>query len=236
MIHEFLGLHRALKSGLEAPCAAANRSNTLAYYTRVLSKDESFPSFEELARLIHDTHPDYRLTIESGEEEDWESLLLSSIDEVEVAVIERNPVFDGSTGQDEIADFLEEIQDCKPESGVAWLTDYLAEVKTVYAFQHLQGAEMEDGGNVLHALRSALWERGDAIIQADGEGFTNEDGYHIVWQFSDSVSGPWNMGVYKDDLWYHFKMDLGDPDHRAAFLEGEVPDDLSAIPIAGSRA
>jgi hypothetical protein len=43
------------------------------------------------------------------------------------------------------------------------------------------------------------------------------------------------MGVYKDDLWYHFKMDLGDPDHRAAFLEGEVPDDLSAIPITGSR-
>jgi hypothetical protein len=30
-------------------------------------------------------------------------------------------------------------------------------------------------------------------------------------------------------------MDLGDPDHRAAFLEGEVPDDLSAIPIVGSR-
>jgi hypothetical protein len=24
-------------------------------------------------------------------------------------------------------------------------------------------------------------------------------------------------------------MDLGDPDHRAAFLSGEVPDDLSAI-------
>ena len=207
----------------------------MAYYTRVLSKQEEYPSFEELASLIRDAHPDYKLNIESGEEEEWESLLLSSKDEVEVAVIERNPVYDGSTGQDEIADFLEEIQDCKPESGVVWLTDYLAEVKTVYAFQHLQGAEMEEGGNVLHALRSALWERGDAIIQADGEGFTNEEGYHIVWQFSDSVSGPWNMGVYKDDLWYHFKMDLGDPDHRAAFLEGEVPDDLSAIPITGSR-
>ena len=207
----------------------------MAYYTRVLSKQEEFPSFEELARLIRDTHPDYKLTIESGEEEEWESLLLSSVDEVEVAVIERNPIYDGSTGQDEIADFLEEVQDCKPESGVAWLADYLAEVKTVYAFQHLQGAETEEGGNVLHALRSALWERGDAIIQADGEGFTNEEGFHIIWQFSDSVSGPWNMGVYRDDLWYHFKMDLGDPDHRAAFLAGEVPDDLSAIPIAGSR-
>jgi hypothetical protein len=205
----------------------------MAYYTRVLSKDEEFPAFDELAQLIRDTHPDYKLTIESGDEEGWESLLLVGNDEVEVAVIERNPVSNGSTGQDEIADFLEDIQDCKPASGVEWLTEYLAEVKTVYAFQHLQGAETEEGGNALHALRSALWERGDAIIQADGEGFTNEEGYHIVWQFSDSVSGPWNMGVLQDGTWHHFKMDLGDPDHRAAFLNGEVPPDLTAFPGSG---
>jgi hypothetical protein len=200
-----------------------------------LSKQEQFPAFDELARLVRDGHPDFKLTVESGDEDDWETLLLSGNDQVEVAVIERNPVSIGSTGQDEIADFLEDIQDCKPESGVAWLKDYLAEVKTVYAFQHLQGADTEEGGNVLHALRSALWERGDAIIQADGEGFTNEEGFHIVWQFSDSVSGPWNMGVFKDDLWHHFKMDLGDPDHRAAFLEGEVPDDLTAVQTSGPR-
>ena len=80
------------------------QGKAVAYYTRVLSKQEDFPSFEELARLIRETHPDFKLSIESGEEEEWESLLLSSIDEVEVAVIERNPVYDGSTGQDEVAD------------------------------------------------------------------------------------------------------------------------------------
>ena len=207
----------------------------MGYYTRVLSKDEAFPSFEELAELIRAQHPEFRLSLESGDEEEWESLLLSSVDEVEVAVLERNPVTDGSTGQDEIADFLEDTQDCKPESGVAWLAEFLADVKTVYAFQHLQGAEMEEGGNALHALRSALWERGDAIIQADGEGFTNEDGFHIVWQFSDSVSGPWNMGVLQDGAWHHFKMDLGDPDHREAFLNGEVPDDLAILPASAPR-
>jgi len=207
----------------------------LPYYTRVLSKSEEFPAVEDLAEALRGAHPGFRLTMESGDEEEWESLLLASDDEVEVAVIERNPVFDGSTGQDEIADFLEELQDVKPESGVAWLTEFLEEVKTVYAIQHLQGAEMEDGGNALHALRTALWERGDSIIQADGEGFTNEEGFHIVWQFSDSVSGPWNMGVYKDDLWHHFKMDLGDPDHRAAFLAGEVPEDVAAIQLSGSK-
>ena len=207
----------------------------MAYYTRVLSKDEEFPPFEELAEFIRAEHPDFKLSIEEGTEEEWETLLLAGNDEVEVALVERNPVFDGSVGQDEIADFLEDLQDCKPESGVQWLADYLDEVKTIYAFQHLQGAETEEGGNVLHGLRAALWERGDAIIQADEEGFTNEEGYHIVWQFSDSVSGPWNMGVYQDGTWYHFTMDLGDPDHRAAFLSGEVPDDLAAIRSAGPQ-
>jgi hypothetical protein len=207
----------------------------VAYYTRVLSKDEEFPLFEELAQLIRAGHPDYKLTIESGEDEEWETLLLSGEDDVEVAVIERNPVFDGSTGQDEIADFLEELQDCKPESGAQWLAEYLAEVRMIYGFQHLQGAETEEGSNALHALRSALWDRGDAIIQADGEGFTNEDGYHIIWQFSDSVSGPWNMGIFQDDAWHHFKMDLGDPDHRDAFLNGEVPDDITAVKTSGPQ-
>jgi hypothetical protein len=200
----------------------------LGYYTRVLSKDDEFPAFEELREFIDGEHPECRLTIEEGSEEEWETLLLSTCDEIEVALIERNPVADGSLGQEEIEEFIEETRDCKPESGVEWLHEFLDEVKTVYAFQHLQGAETEEGGNALHGLRAHLFERGDTILQADGEGFTNEEGCHIVWQFSDSVSGPWKMGVLKDGLWHHFEMDLGDPEHRAAFLEGEVPDDLQA--------
>ena len=203
----------------------------MPYSTRVLSKDEEFPPFDELALWVRAEHPSYKLTIEDGTEEEWESLLLSGSDEVEVALLERIPVFDC---QEE--EFAEELDDCKPETGVAWLKEYLASVKTIYAFQHLQGADTEEGGNVLHALRSHLWERGDAILQADNEGFTNEEGFHIVWQFSDSVSGPWNMGILEDGTWYHFKMDLGDPDHRAAFLNGEVPDDLTAIRVTGSQA
>jgi hypothetical protein len=206
----------------------------MGYYTRVLSKDEEFPLYDELAQFIQDGHPYFKLTLESGEEENWESLLLSSNDEVEVAVLERNPVFIGSLGQDEVAEFIDDIQDCRPKSGVQWLEDYLGSVKTVYAFQHLQGAETVGGSNALHALRSKLWERGDAILQADGEGFTNEEGYHIVWQFSDSVSGPWNMAVLQDGVWRHFSMDLGDPDHRAAFMKGAVPDDLTSALGSGA--
>ena len=162
----------------------------MSYYTRVLSKDEEFPPFDELALWIRAEHPDYKLSLEDGTEEEWESLLLSGNDDVEVALLERYPVADGSVGQDEISDLLEDLYDVKPDSGVAWLKEFLEEVKTLYAFQHLQGSETVDGSNALHAHRAQLCERGDAIIQADNEGFTNEEGFHIVWQFSDSVSGP----------------------------------------------
>jgi hypothetical protein len=205
------------------------------YYTRVLSKDEEYPSVAELAEILSAEHPDFRLTVEEGSEEEWETLLLAGTDEVEVALVERYPVTEGSIGEDELSDFLEDLADCRPESGVAWLREYFRSVKTVYAFQHLQGAETVDGSNALHALRTAFWERGSAIQQADGEGFTNEDGYHIVWQFSDSVSGPWNMAVLDEGTWLQFTMDLGDPEHREAFLRGEAPEDRPVTRGSGRR-
>jgi hypothetical protein len=63
------------------------------------------------------------------------------------------------------------------------------------------------------------------------DGFTNEEGFHIVWQFSDTVSGAWNMAVLQDETWYHFLMDLGDLDHREAFQNGEVPPDVSSVQL-----
>lgn len=225
----------------------------MPYYTRVLSKNSEFPSVAELNDQLLANHPDYCLILEEGSLEEgsleesslaegsgkessgkeWGTLLLAGTGGVEVALLERNPVSDGSLGQDEIAEFLEELAGGRPEANVAWLTEYLEDVKTIYAFQHLQGADTVDGGNALHALRTALWERGEAILQADLEGFTNEEGYHIVWQFSDTVSGPWNMAILQDGTWLHFTMDLGDPDHRTAFLSGEAPADVPAKPSAG---
>jgi hypothetical protein len=207
----------------------------VGYHTRVLSKHEDFPSLEELAQVLEGEHPSSKLTVEEGTEEDWESLLLSGDGELEIALIERFPVTDGSLGQDEIAEFVEETAECKPESGVAWLHEFLAETKTIYSFQHLVGAETEEGLSALHALRAFLWQRGDSIIQADLEGFTNEEGYHIVWQFSDTVSGGWNMAVLQDGTWHHFQMDLGDPDHREAFFRGDVPPDAAQVQLSRGR-
>jgi len=163
--------------------------------------------------------------------EGWETLLLSGHDEVEVALIERQSGFRRLPRQDEVADFVEDTGDCQPEAASNG-GRIPAEVRPSMTFSTCRAPIRRKAATRSMRCARTVGTR-DAILQADGEGFTNEEGFHILWQFSDSVSGPWNMGVLQDGTWHHFKMDLGDPDHRAAFMAGEVPADLTAVQVAG---
>jgi len=196
----------------------------MGYYTRVLSKRSDAPTHEELERTLHAARPDVNLSIEEGAGANWTELVLSHRDGPDIAAIERNPVADGSLGAEEIAEFMEGVRDCRPATAVQWLVSYLPEVKTVYSFQHLSGTRERRGDEALRLVSEAIWARGQAILQADGEGFSNEDGYHILWQFSDGVSGPWWMAVLKDDQWVRFQMELGNREQREAFFDGRVPE------------
>lgn len=113
----------------------------------------------------------------------------------------------------------------RPESAARWLERYLPRVKAIYAFQLLSGADFQGGWAAVHALQSCIWRKRGGILQADGEGFSNEDGYQILWQFADTADGAWNMAVLdKGGIWIPFEMNLGDPEQRTAFLEGRVPE------------
>lgn len=114
----------------------------------------------------------------------------------EIAVIERNPVSEGELGADELQEFLDEVPHHKPDSAAAWLQKYLPTVKVIYAFQLLGGTDVDDGWTPLHRLYQAIWSHAGGILQADGEGFSNEEGYTILWQFAESVTGPVELGRY----------------------------------------
>lgn len=191
----------------------------MGYYIRVLGKRlDNIP----LERLRQVSQP---AVLHSEVEGDaWEQLVLSHKSGQEIAIIEKNPVVEGQLGADELQEFMEEVADCKPESAARWLQQYLPSVKVIYAFQLLNGTDVEDGWTPLHSLYNTVWEHAGGILQSDGEGFSNDEGYTILWQFSDRVTGSWNMGVLKDGRWLHFEMDLGNEQHRNAFLCGQVPD------------
>jgi len=154
----------------------------------------------------------------------WQQLVLKHESGEEIAVIEKNLVIEGELGAEELQEFLDEVPLHRPESAATWLQGYLPTVKVIYAFQLLSGTDVNDGWTPLHRVYSAIWNSAGGILQADGEGFSNEEGFTILWQFGDRAAGAWSVGVLVDGgRWAHFEIDLGNQDHREAFWRGQVP-------------
>jgi hypothetical protein len=196
----------------------------LGYYIRILSPSEKIPSIARIRTALSQENLAGTLTVESGVDDDWTQVILAHKDGPEIADIERNVASSNDLVSEEIDEFLEEIGDCKPASAAAWLAEYLPTVKTIYAFQLLRGTDEENGWDILAKVKESILTQAGGILQADGEGFSDEEGYHILWQFSDSIKGPWWMSVLEDGEWVRFQMDLGNKEHRAAFFRGEVPE------------
>ena len=201
----------------------------MGYYVRLLSPDDTVPTVEALRSGLKENGRSESITIEVGGPDDWTQLTLAHADGSAIANIERNPVVPGELGAEEIREFVDEMEDAEPESAARWLEAYLPRVKCVYAFQILHGAHTGDGWGAIDVVRTTIRGIAGGIIQADGEGFSNEDGCHILWQFSDSVRGLWTMAVLEDGEWITFRMDLGNRTHRKAFRRGEVPAGIARV-------
>lgn len=195
----------------------------MGYRIRVLGTNEARSDLKSLRKTLQDSNSDAVLRAETGVEENWEQLILSHPQGPDIALIEYNPVVEGELGKEELAEFISEVEHHQPVSAAQWLKEYFPRVKVIYALQLLSGTDIDDGWDAVHAIQRAIWNKSGGILQADSEGFTNEDGYQILWQFSDSVTGKWNMAVLERGNWVAFEMDLGNSSQRKDFLEGRVP-------------
>ena len=192
----------------------------MGYYIRVLGKNSAHIPLQELRASALPA----LIEVDEDSSDTWDQAVLKHASGQEIAVIEKNPVMQGQLGADEIQEFLEEISLHRPESAVAWLQAYLPTVKVIYAFQLLNGTDVNDGWASLHRVYNAVWNVAGGILQADGEGFSNEDGFTILWQFGERAAGAWNVGILVDgNRWVNFEIDLGNQQHREAFWRGEVP-------------
>lgn len=196
----------------------------MSYNTRILTPSAARVSVAELQAALKAAKVQARLEIESGSAEEWKQLAVVDRDGGSVLTIERNDVSEEGVGHDEIQEFLEEIPNYAPASAVKWLQHYLPTVRTIYAFQHLDGMNRASGRGIFDALQTALWSKLGGIFQADNEGFSNEQGYHVLWQFGDKARGIWHMALQDEEgRWHPFQMDLGNLEHRDSFRQGRVP-------------
>jgi hypothetical protein len=171
-----------------------------------------------------------KIEVEAGDEAAWNRIVLAHPDDQSIAIVRREPISPAEYESSELAEFAEEIEGERPSSAARWLVDYLPRVRVIYVFHVLAGSNRHDGWETIHAVQGEVWGAVGGIMQADGEGFSNEDGYHILWRFDEEVDGPWKMAVLGEDgRWTAFELDLGDRRQREAFLAGRVPDGVSRL-------
>jgi hypothetical protein len=196
----------------------------MPYYIRVLGTSNSEITADQLQGHLKKMNKKATIEVDEGTSIDWSSLLVKDADNREIILIEKNPVIYGDLGKEEIEEFKEIVKDKKPAEAAKWLLKYFEKVKVIYAFQILNSVDNDENWEIVGALKTFIWQTTKGILQADYEGFTNEEGYHILWQFSDGVTGLWTMAVKNIfGQWTKFEMELGDKEQRQEFLNNKVP-------------
>lgn len=191
----------------------------MGYFIRVLSQTDQNVALSEIRREITGG------SVEPADvvDDDWSSFTIRDATGRWIAEVTRDIVTAGSPAEEELAELRESLEEQEPKSGSDWARAYLTSVKTIYALQINTSVIDSDGWRYVQSAKDAIRTRAGGLIQADNEGFSNAEGEHITWDFPNSVSGAWWMAVRQDDAWITFQMELGNPEHRAAFKAGRVP-------------
>jgi hypothetical protein len=203
----------------------------MGYYIRVLGVSDKNIHIDELIKGLTNDGLKAKFNLDQTESTDnWTILGITNTKGDELMQIERNPIIETELGYEELEEFREIIQDYKPISAVKWLQKYFDKIKVIYAFQLLNTAMDNDNFPIVNSIKTTIWNNIGGLLQADNEGFSNDEGYHILWQFEDDVKGEWSMAV-KNILgnWTNFTMDLGDKKQREEFWEGKVPKNSTKI-------
>jgi len=197
----------------------------MSYYIRILGTKDPDIHLDEILEALDQEGLSARLgVLENEKPEKWTCFELKNEKDKLLAVIERDAVSNDGMGKEELDEFRETILDFKPASAAKWLNSFFDRVKVIYAIRLLSIGLEEDNYPIVTTTQSCIWEKVGGILQADDEGFSNEEGYHILWQFSDDADGEWNCAVLNaEGKWENFNMELGDKNQRKAFMDGQVP-------------
>jgi hypothetical protein len=156
----------------------------------------------------------------------WKGLLLTHPDKYPITQISLRT---GRTLARSLKEEIESVRSALPACNAEWLEGFLREVKAVYAFQILSGADVGDGWRFVHSLMDELIMSYDSILHAEMEGYYH-GGLLLTDEFSTGASGEQWMGLHdaRTDDFRQFPIELSDPAHREAFRAGRVPKGVKA--------
>ncbi len=190
----------------------------MSYDIRLFSQSTHAVSVLQLQSALDDC----RFEVLHGDDAVWTQLLVTSLYGDEICIVERAS---RRLMSKEIEALRDDLDDCCPRSAALWADAFIASSRVLYGCRYLSFGLSHVYAAVPSSVMWAIQSIADSgIIHAEGQGFSNEDGYQITWEFSDRVQGPRQMAVLSDGgRWQPFEMDLGNDQQRAAFRAGDRP-------------
>ena len=142
------------------------------------------------------------------------------------ATIERNLVGPGTLGAEEVAEFMDTLDQGGPPSAGRWLTDYLESVRAIYAIRMYPDAMKDDpkAFETVYELRTALHRIIGGIGRWGDLGYTNDQDRLIWCRLDRNVSGMTAASMLDEfsGRWIEIEVNLDDPTEFQAFQNGEI--------------
>lgn len=192
------------------------------------SAKKSAISTDLIAQWFQDALIDGEIETDEDETGLWTQIALYTEDGDPVVEIDKFARGDAAF-DDYIADVVRRLLDdkepVKPHSAVKWLCNFMTKVQTVYVLRPQQSLYDEPGWEIFNEFWTNLKDLEPGIVHCQGEGFTNEQGAQITWEFPAGASGDWKMALFdsRKNSWIEFSMDLANQEQRSLFLAGTLP-------------
>lgn len=190
----------------------------MGYDLRLLTKSSSLVPLSGLESVADGL----RFEILDGRRTDWSQLLVTNTRGDEICILERASP---RTTARELVWLFDDLVDRQPQSAAVWAAAYLRATRAVYGCNLLSFGFSPAYAGVPSKLLWTIQELvGGGILHVEGQGYANEDGFQITWEFSDKVKGSRQVAVLDaGGRWHEFEIDLGEGDQCDAFKSGLSP-------------
>jgi hypothetical protein len=176
----------------------------MAYCVRLLTPSVRVIPYEEILEQVDS------LKLTAGDNERWDQIEVYDTNDKITAVLERHPVSGDNPGGAELTELRDFIQRSYPVSAREWLNRYFLKIRTIYVFRLFSDNITSTGWPVLGRVQNFLKDSLTGIIQADNEGYYNENGDYILWQMYQGAAGSIPAATLNDDgswITYQLKLD-----------------------------
>jgi len=190
----------------------------MAYYVRLLTPSSKVVEFAAVAQQ------GTTIRLAEGTEAQWNRIEVFEPEDNLIAKVERIAAADDKFDSI-LAGLRDSLQDGCPESARQWIRNYLFQVRAVYVFQLLSDnittrEQWQTLGRIQNLLKDAL----AGIIQADSEGFYNENGDYILWRMYAGAKGFIPAAVLDEKgEWVNFALNISNAKAVESFKQGLPP-------------